>query len=386
MAIPTLSAFLLVAALPQIAAQEPQLKTGDNVYSTSQITIRVEARATARPVASLPAGTSMEVKSCSKGWCRVTAGPNNGYALAEYVSLQQPAPPATLVPYDVILGAALEQRYSLKQNKSLRRARQAFKHLERTLGADRRVSDLTQDVVNDYLQRRVDQEEAARATANYEISVLNSALSQAVENRALAVSPRLKLPRVRNTRQGFFTEGEFAAVLLELPQDVRPGVEFLHATGWRLNEALTLTWDQIDWEGLVITISGDKTKGEDDRVFPFGAAPDLKALLEARLKAREGVFVFHRSGRRIKTFIKSWRAACRRAGVTGRLVHDLRRTAARNFRRAGIDEGTIMKLCGWKTRAMFDRYNVIDATNGDAARGINLPDGAVYYDGGSYHT
>ena len=26
---------------------------------------------------------------------------------------------------------------------------------------------------------------------------------------------------------------------------------------------------------------------------------------------------------------------------------------------AGVDEGTIMKLCGWKTRAMFDRYNII---------------------------
>jgi len=26
----------------------------------------------------------------------------------------------------------------------------------------------------------------------------------------------------------------------------------------------------------------------------------------------------------------------------------------------GVSEGEIMKLCGWKTRAMFDRYNVID--------------------------
>jgi integrase len=259
--------------------------------------------------------------------------------------------------------AQLEQRYSLKENKSLRRAKQAFDHLERILGAERRLSDLTQDVVNDYLQRRVDDEEGARSTANYEVSVLNSALSQAVENRVLAVRPRFKLPRVRNTRQGFFTEGEFAAVLLGLPEDVRPVVQFLHATGWRLNEALKLTWDQVDWEGLVITISGDKTKGEDDRVFPFGVAPELKQLPEARWEARVGVFVFHRSGERIKTFIKSWRTACRRAGVAGRLVHDLRRTAARNFRRVGIDEGTIMKLCGWKTRAMFDRYNVIDPTD-----------------------
>jgi len=52
--------------------------------------------------------------------------------------------------------------------------------------------------------------------------------------------------------------------------------------------------------------------------------------------------------------------ACRKAGLEGRLVHDLRRTAARDFRRQGVPEGEIMKLCGWKTRAMFDRYNMID--------------------------
>ena len=46
--------------------------------------------------------------------------------------------------------------------------------------------------------------------------------------------------------------------------------------------------------------------------------------------------------------------------VEGRLAHDLRRTAARDFRRRGVAEGEIMKLCGWKTRAMFDRYNIID--------------------------
>src|SRR5205823_6430072 len=94
------------------------------------------------------------------------------------------------------LRAQLEQRYSLKENKSLQRARQAFEHLERILGADRRLSDLTQDVVNAYLQRRVGDEKGARSTANYEISVLNSALSQAVENRVLAVRPRFKLPKV----------------------------------------------------------------------------------------------------------------------------------------------------------------------------------------------
>jgi len=56
----------------------------------------------------------------------------------------------------------------------------------------------------------------------------------------------------------------------------------------------------------------------------------------------------------------AWKQATKRAGVAGRLLHDLRRSAARDFRRAGVSEGEIMKLCGWETRSMFDRYNVID--------------------------
>ncbi len=46
----------------------------------------------------------------------------------------------------------------------------------------------------------------------------------------------------------------------------------------------------------------------------------------------------------------------------------LRRTAARDFRRAGVSEGESMQLCGWETRSMFDRYNVIDEA--DLARAV----------------
>jgi hypothetical protein len=31
--------------------------------------------------------------------------------------------------------------------------------------------------------------------------------------------------------------------------------------------------------------------------------------------------------------------------------------------KAGVSEGEIMKLCGWKTRDMFDRYNIIDSSD-----------------------
>ena len=63
----------------------------------------------------------------------------------------------------------------------------------------------------------------------------------------------------------------------------------------------------------------------------------------------------------------AWKRATKRAGLEGMLVHDLRRTAARDFRRAGVSEGEIMKLCGWRTRSMFDRYNIIDEADLAAA-------------------
>jgi len=38
---------------------------------------------------------------------------------------------------------------------------------------------------------------------------------------------------------------------------------------------------------------------------------------------------------------------------------------AREFRKAGVSEGVVMRLCGWETRSMFDRYNIIDIDAAD---------------------
>jgi integrase len=46
--------------------------------------------------------------------------------------------------------------------------------------------------------------------------------------------------------------------------------------------------------------------------------------------------------------------------VPGALVHDFRRSAARNLTRAGAGMKTAMRLLGHKTTSIFLRYNITD--------------------------
>ena len=75
----------------------------------------------------------------------------------------------------------------------------------------------------------------------------------------------------------------------------------------------------------------------------------------------QALLVFTRDdGKPVRDFRKSWHAICERARVPGLMVHDLRRTGARNLRRLGIAESVAMKVTGHKTPSIFKRYDITD--------------------------
>ena len=272
-------------------------------------------------------------------------------------------PPRTFGPQGPTLGElsdAYLQDYQVRQFRSQSTARGRIAHLTACFGRDAHAAALTTYQIRQYqLARRA--AGAATGTINRETSALHRMCTLAVHWGWLDTVPGFP-DRLRENppRQGFFEHPEYLAVRAHLPAPWQDILDLAYYSGWRKNEILGLTWDELDEAGGVIRLSPARSKTLVGRILPI-SQPIAEAL--ARRRARrdpDSPLVFHRDGIPIRRWRTAWRTACQAAGVPTRFLHDCRRTAARNLIRASVPERVAMLLTGHKTRAIFDRYNIIN--------------------------
>ena len=239
-------------------------------------------------------------------------------------------------------------------------------HLEPFFGATRAAA-LSSAKLDTYKRQR--RRRVKDSTINRELALLRRAYTLGTKQEPPLVVRVKRIPILPEPppRKGFFEYEEFTVLRSELPEPLRPMITFAYNTGCRKGETLCIEWTQVDLAAKEVRLHQDDTKNAEPRILPlFG---ELYEMLDEKRRTLYPTcpWVFTRDGRnRIKSFRGAWDEASKRAGLwdkdTGRptrLFHDLRRTGARNLVRAGVPEGVVMAIGGWKTRSVFDRYNIV---------------------------
>lgn len=261
-----------------------------------------------------------------------------------------------------------------------------------------RALDVTSELIARYVDSR-QQEQAKNATINRELAVLKRMFRLGLQATPAKVLRMPAFPHLRenNVRKGFLEDAKLHALLADAELWFRALVECGRTYGWRVSELLNLRVGQVDISQQLIRLEPGTTKNNDGREVVM--TETVRSLLAACVlgKAADAAVFTRADGKAVRDFRVTWERACTRVGVGGTvcgdcskpmdsgrscpncksqrsvyrglIFHDLRRTAARNLRRAGIPETVIMKIGGWRTRSVFERYAIVSRNDiADAMR------------------
>ena len=212
----------------------------------------------------------------------------------------------------------------------------------------------------------------------------------------MAVVPHVPLEAENNTRTGFTSDADLDKLRVAAKHLwLRTFVELAAMYGWRRGELLGLRVGQVDFERSTIRLDPGTTKNKEGRTAPM--TPAVRTLLQECCRGKKPdahVLTRGKPPRPVADVRCAWRNLCVSVGLgqwvcvcghqqakqgrcpkckarkweyRGLLVHDLRRTAARNLRRAHVDEHVAMKITGHKTPSMYRRYNIVDSADTEQA-------------------
>ena len=276
------------------------------------------------------------------------------------------------------------QDYEDNRRRSIKSARELRNFWKKVAG-----SSLADTVSSDRLKQwaaewiREQRTSTSRVNRRMNFLLKGYRLAGKSELAKIARIPHWKNLKKPPPRTGFREWDEFVRVRASLPPHAKVIVTICYWTDMRTGEVMSLRWLQVKFDSrkkaVTMELSGADTKTGEPRMVIMGG--DLYNTLVSWYKDTHGQYpqcewVAHFKGRRVNSIRVAWQLACVRVGLgcwekpnekavlkrryRGALLHDFRRTALRNLVRAGVPEKVAMKITGHKTRAVFDRYNIVN--------------------------
>src|ERR1700678_919906 len=225
---------------------------------------------------------------------------------------------------------------------------------------------------------------ASPTTANKELTILGAIFNHGLEDytppkisRVPKFPQRLQEPP---PRQGFITDEQYDALQGHARHPwLRALLAMAYTFGFRRAELVgrvqrnqpAMRVRQIDLKNRTIHLLPGETKNNEGRVVKMTdeVYDYLRVCLEGK-SPEDAVFTWG-DGSPVKDFRGSWGKMTKAAGVLV-LLHDFRRSAARNLIRSGVPQDVAKRITGHKTDSMFSRYNIVAENDlADAAVKLN---------------
>jgi integrase len=252
--------------------------------------------------------------------------------------------------------------YRLRKRRDLKTVEWRYKaHLKSALGTIQ-AARLKYAQIRAYIEERRGSG-ASDATINRELAIVRRAFILGKREEPPLVTRTPYIPKLEedNARQGFLEPEQYEQLLEKLPASLKALYVCGYHVGARKGELLKIQWPQVDFEAGVIRLTAGQTKGKKPRCLPIYGDMERWLKLQQKECPKECPFVFFGArNRSVSAHLFGWPEACTSAGLPGLLFHDLRRSAVRNMKRAGVQDKIAMEISGHRTRSVFDRYNIVD--------------------------
>lgn len=185
-----------------------------------------------------------------------------------------------------------------------------------------------------------------------ELGTLRAALSWGVRRRWIVFAPYIERPSAPTPRQRWLTQVEAERLLDGARQPhMKVFIGLALYTAARAGAILQLTWDRVDLAGGRIDLGESRGRKRRPRV-PI--ADELRPILTDAKQAATSPFVVEYGGAPVASIKTGFKAAVRRAKLSGVTPHVLRHTAASWMIQHGVPFGDVAAFLG-NTEAMVER-------------------------------
>jgi integrase len=236
-----------------------------------------------------------------------------------------------------------------------------------------RAVQIDSDAILDYIDQR--REEVTDPTIRRELVPLRAMFNLMRKFKKLSADqiPHFPMPEDSLPAGTYITPEQFQQVLDALPKNLVRFFTFMYGTGCRLSATQKITWEMVSQDCSVITLPPGFIKNRQPLTIAIAGAflePVRKELQKMFRRKSHPVFDF-------TNYRNEWNKACAKVGIgtwdkktrtrTGARIHDCRCSGAINLLEGNVDEGTVLKIGGWRSRVMLDRYNVTSVARLTAA-------------------